>query len=165
MAPFSRHNNLVVLEHGSLKRLHYSIGHRYKGVIGRSPRFTQNNKSSKGPMIVSSQESQVQDSQKDIYLSKISSTCRLILLVAVDLVASQLFLVILPTARRHSSVQPCSPNIHTSKELSLVLFYLLHKHFSICQYFKFYCYRLCSAIVYTWFMCVQNKIHDNNFSY
>lgn len=54
-------------------------------------RFTQNNKSSGGARFLKVPGVQVQDSRRDVYLVlSTSSTCQLILLVAVDLIASQL---------------------------------------------------------------------------
>jgi len=76
---------------------------RYRGVIGRSPGLRRTINYPKGLTTISSRNLriQVQDPQKDVYLPKTSSTCRLILLAAVDLVASQLlFSRCPPTARR-----------------------------------------------------------------
>jgi len=76
---------------------------RYRGVIGRSPGLRRTINYPKGLTTISSRNLriQVQGPQKDVYLPKTSSTCRLILLAAVDLVASQLlFSRCPPTARR-----------------------------------------------------------------
>lgn len=81
---------------------------RYKGVIGRSPGLRRTINHPKGPTTVSSRNLgiQVQGPQKDVYLPKTSSTCRLILLAAVDLVASQLLFSRCPPTAHRPFIRP-----------------------------------------------------------